>query len=100
MDMGWKSLLKLYGPPIEEAFIRLTKLAEELPTVTEGRLTSKIIPRAGFVIGPYDYEFEWASKPDAKMIRLLIFNIDEILREIGCRYRITTVEDGVLPASE
>jgi len=55
---GGKSLLKLYGPPIEEAFIRLTKLAEEPPKLTRGKLTGKIIPRAGFVIGPYGYEFE------------------------------------------
>jgi len=30
-------------------------------------------------------------RPDEKMIRLLIFNIDEVLNEIGCRYRIATV---------
>ena len=96
--MVWKSLIKLYGPPIEEAFIRLTKLAEDLPEVTEGRLTNKVIPRTGLVIGPYDMEFEWAVKPDEKMIRLLIFNIDEVLSEIGCRYRITTIEDQVQPA--
>lgn len=98
--MVWKSLLKLYGPPMEEAFVRLTKLVEELPQLTEGRLTNKIIPKAGFIIGPYDVEFTWAEQPDEKMIRLLIFNIDEVLKEIGCRYRITTIEDGDLPISK
>lgn len=85
---------------MEEAFVRLTKLAEELPQLTEGRLTNKIIPKAGFIIGPYDVEFTWAEQPDEKMIRLLIFNIDEVLKEIGCRYRITTIEDGDLPISK
>jgi len=69
----------------------VTKLAEEPPELTMGKLTGKIIPRAGFVIGPYGYEFEWVVRPDEKMIRLLIFNIDEVLNEIGCRYRIATV---------
>jgi hypothetical protein len=85
---------------MEEAFVRLTKLVEELPQLTEGRLTNKIIPKAGFIIGPYDVEFTWAEQPDEKMIRLLIFNIDEVLKEIGCRYRITTIEDGNLPISK
>lgn len=89
--MVWKSLLKLYGPPMDEAFDSLTKLAEDLPELTDGRLTTKIIPRAGFVIGPYDFEFEWGKEPNEKQIRILIFNIDEVLKEIGCRYRITTV---------
>lgn len=94
--MVWKSLIKLYGPPMDRAFDTLAKLADDLPQLTDGRLTNKIIPRAGMIIGPYDFEFEWAVKPDEKMVRLLIFNIDEVLGEIGCRYRITTTDDPAL----
>jgi len=52
---GLEESVETVWPPIEEAFIRLTRLAEEPPELTRGKLTGKIIPRAGFVIGPYGY---------------------------------------------
>ncbi|MFP4169899.1 MAG: hypothetical protein ACLFUV_02595 [Methanomassiliicoccales archaeon] len=77
---------------MDKAFDRLAQLVDELPDLTEGKLNTQVIPRAGLVIGNWDFEFERGREPNGKMIRLLMFNLHEVMTEISCRYRIVTVE--------
>lgn len=92
-----ESKIKIYGPPIEIAITELQKLAEKLPTISKGNLSRSIIPSGETLMGDFDFVFHWAKEPDEKQLRQLIFNIDEALRDIGCRYTITTTVDSTYP---
>lgn len=92
-----ESKIKLYGPSIDKAITELQKLAEQLPTISKGNLSRSIIPSGETLMGDFDFIFHWAKEPDEKQLRQLIFNIDEALRNIGCRYTITTTVDSTYP---
>lgn len=92
-----ESKIKIYGPPIDKAIAELQKLAEQLPTISKGNLSRSIIPSGETLMGDFDFVFHWAKEPDEKQLRQLIFNIDEALRDIGCRYTITTTVDSTYP---
>ena len=84
------SYIKIYGPPIEKALMELERLAENLPTISKGKLTDTMVTSGETVIGDYDFAFEWVEEPTEKDIRLLVFNIDEALVPLDCRYTIVT----------
>jgi hypothetical protein len=41
-------------------------------------------------LGEYDFFFDWAEKPTMGKIEDLLGKIDESLKDLGCRYTITT----------
>ena len=90
--VSMESKIKLYGPPIDKAISKLLKLAQELPTISNGNLASGIIPSGETTMGDFDFVFHWSKNPDEKQLRELIVKIDEVLGEINCRYTITTSE--------
>ena len=92
-----ESKIKIYGPPIEKAIAELQKLADKLPTISKGSLSRGIIPSGETVMGDFDFVFHWAKEPDEEQLRQLIFNIDEALRDLGCRYTVTTSADSSYP---
>ena len=92
-----QSKIKIYGPPIDKAITELLKLAKELPTISKGNISRSIIPSGETMMGDFDFIFHWAKVPNEKQLRQLIFNIDEALRDIGCRYTITTTIDSTSP---
>jgi hypothetical protein len=85
-----KSYIKIYGPPIEKAFVALENLAKNLPKISKGAISSTMITGGEVVMGDYDFVFEWGEEPTEESLRLLIFNIDEVLSDLGCRYTIAT----------
>ena len=85
------SYIKIYGPPILEAVESLEDLAENLPTISKGKISKDILVGGASILGDYDFSFEWKKEPTEKTIRRLIFNIDEIFKDLDCRYTITTV---------
>lgn len=87
--MKTRTYVKLYGPPIEKALKELEKLAKELPNVSKGKIST--LKDAEVMIGEFDFVFEWDDEPTEDMLRLLIFNIDEALHHIGCRYTVSTM---------
>ena len=87
-----ESKIKIYGPPIDKAITKLLELSEELPTISNGNLASGIIPSGEAIIGDFDFIFHWSKKPDEKLLRELISKIDDALKNINCRYTITTTE--------
>jgi len=87
-----ESKIKIYGPPLDKAITKLLELAEELPTISNGNLASGIIPSGETIIGDFDFVFHWSKKPDEKLLRELISKIDDALKNINCRYTITTTE--------
>jgi len=87
-----ESKIKIYGPPIDKAITKLLKLAEDLPTISNGNLASGIIPSGETTMGDFDFVFHWSKDPDEKQLRELISKIDETLSDINCRYTITTTE--------
>lgn len=100
-----QSKIKIYGPPIADAIAVLEKIAEELPTISEGLIARGMIPSGQVVMGDFDFVFYWIKKPKGKQLNELITRIDHALKDIGCRYTITTVETsmppfGDLPGSE
>ncbi len=92
-----ESKIKIYGPPINKAINELQKLAKELPTISNGEISRSIIPSGETLMGDFDFIFHWAKEPDEKQLRQLIFSIDEALKDIGCRYTITTTGDSAYP---
>ena len=92
-----ESKIKIYGPPIDKAINELQKLAKELPTISNGEISRSIIPSGETLMGDFDFIFHWAKEPDEKQLRQLIFSIDESLKDIGCRYTITTTGDSTYP---
>ena len=91
------SKIKIYGPPIDKAITELQKLAKELPTISNGEISRSMVPSGETLMGDFDFVFHWTKDPDEKQLRQLIFNIDEALRDIGCRYTITTTVDSTYP---
>lgn len=85
-----KSYIKIYGPPMEKAMKALEDLAKDLPTISKGAISKTAIVSGEFTMGNYDFAFEWADKPTERTLRTLIFNIDEALEALGCRYTIIT----------
>ena len=85
-----RSYIKIYGPPIDKAITELEGLANELPTISKGKISRGVVLSGEPMIGDFDFAFEWVKKPDETQVRYLIFNIDEALRDIGCRYTIVT----------
>jgi hypothetical protein len=87
-----ESKIKIYGPPLNEAVGKLLELAEDLPTISNGNLASGIIPSGETTMGDFDFVFHWSKKPDEKQLRELISRIDDALKNLNCRYTITTTE--------
>jgi hypothetical protein len=48
-------------------------------------------------MGDFDFVFHWAKDPDEAQLRNLIASIDEALKDLGCRYTITTSVDASYP---
>ncbi len=92
-----ESKIKIYGPPIDKAITELQKLAKELPTISNGEISRSIIPSGETLMGDFDFVFHWAKEPDEKQLRQLIARIDDSLKNIGCRYTITTTIDSTYP---
>jgi len=92
-----ESKIKIYGPPIDKAIDKLQKLADDLPTISKGNLTRSIIPSGETIMGDFDFVFHWAKNPNEKQLRALIVRIDNTLKDIGCRYTITTISDSSYP---
>ena len=84
------SYIKVYGPPMLEALERLEELANKLPTISKGKISEDVIVGGESIIGDYDFAFEWKTEPTEKVLNRLIFNIDEIFKDLDCRYTITT----------
>jgi hypothetical protein len=84
------SYIKIYGPPILEAIERLDELAKKLPSISKGKISKDILVGGESIIGDYDFAFEWKKEPTEKVINRLIFNIDEIFKDLDCRYTVTT----------
>jgi hypothetical protein len=81
-----KSYIKVFGPPIEKAIKELQKLAEDLPTISKGEISRSVVLSGKTMTGDFDFAFEWAKEPDEDKLLCLIFNIDEVLGSLGCRY--------------
>lgn len=92
-----ESKIKIYGPPIDKAIAELQKLAKELPTIKNGGMSHSMIPSGETLMGDFDFVFHWAKDPDEKQLRKLIASIDEALKDLGCRYTITTSVDASYP---
>lgn len=92
-----ESKIKIYGPPIDKAITALQKLAKELPTISEGGMSHSMIPSGETLMGDFDFVFHWAKEPDENQLRKLIESIDEALKDLGCRYTITTSADASYP---
>ena len=73
-----------------EAVEKLEALAKELPTISKGKISKDMLVGGESLIGDYDFAFEWKQEPTEKVLRRLIFNIDEIFQDLDCRYTITT----------
>ena len=89
--------IKIYGPPIDKAITELQKLAKDLPTISNGAMSHSMDPSGESLMGDFDFVFHWAKKPEEKQLRNLISKIDEALKDLGCRYTITTSEDSSYP---
>ena len=85
-----KSYIKIYGPPIEKAIRELKKLADDLPSISKGEISHSVILSGEIMKGDFDYAFKWVTEPDEDQLLCLIFNIDETLNDLGCRYTIVT----------
>jgi len=82
-----ESKIKIYGPPIDKAITELLKLSKDLPTISKGNISRSIIPSGETLMGDFDFVFHWAKVPD----------VDEALKDIGCRYTINTTIDSINP---
>ncbi|MFX1297752.1 MAG: hypothetical protein ACFFD2_23255 [Promethearchaeota archaeon] len=91
------SKIKIYGPPIDKAVTALQKLAEKLPNIQNGHIASGIIPSGETLMGDFDFVFHWLKKPNEKQLRKLINRIDEALKDLDCRYTITTTMGSTYP---
>ena len=92
-----ESKIKIYGPPIDKAISELHKLAKELPKISDAAMSHSMTPSGETLMGDFDFVFHWTKKPDEKELRTLISKIDRALRDLGCRYTITTSEDSSYP---
>ena len=92
-----ESKIKIIGPPIGEAITELQKLAKALPTISGGALSHSMIPTGETLMGDFDFVFHWTKEPDEKQLMELIAQIDETLKDLGCRYTITTSKDSSYP---
>ena len=92
-----ESKIKIIGPPIDKAITELQKLAKELPTISDGGLSHSMMPTGETLMGDFDFVFHWTKEPDEKLLRELIARIDEALKDLGCRYTITTSADASYP---
>ena len=88
--MGKCSYIKLYGPPIDRALTELERLARELPAISKGEITATMMSSGELIIGDFDFCFIWKEEPTENELRTLIFNIDENLKRLNCRYSIVT----------
>ncbi len=92
-----ESKIKIYGPPIDKAITELLKLSKNLPTISKGNISRSIIPAGETLMGDFDFVFHWAKVPDVEQLRQLTSSIDGALKDIGCRYTITTTIDSINP---
>ena len=92
-----ESKIKIYGPPIDKAITELKKLAKELPLISEGGMSHSMAPSGETLMGDFDFVFHWKKEPDERQLRALIAKIDEALKDLGCRYTITTSADASYP---
>ena len=92
-----ESKIKIYGPPIDKAITELQKLAKKLPTILEGGMSHSMMPSGETLMGDFDFVFRWAKEPNEKQLRELITQIDKALKNLGCRYTITTSVDSSYP---
>lgn len=56
-----------------------------------------MIPSGETLMGDFDFVFHWTKEPDEKQLRALISRIDKALKDLGCRYIITTSADASYP---
>jgi hypothetical protein len=92
-----ESKIKIYGPPVDKAITELQRLVKELPTISEGGMSHSMIPSGETLMGDFDFVFRWAKEPNEKQLRELITQIDKALKNLGCRYTITTSVDSSYP---
>jgi hypothetical protein len=92
-----QSKIKIYGPPIARTLAELQRIADELPTISEGHIARGMIPSGETLMGDFDFVFHWAKKPSEDQLGKLIETIDEALESLGCRYTITTVQASTYP---
>jgi hypothetical protein len=51
---------------------------------------AKLISNSAYMLGEYDFFFEWDQNPSLEELRGLIGRIDEALKGMGCLYTTTT----------
>ncbi|MFQ5712386.1 MAG: hypothetical protein ACE5GD_11510, partial [Candidatus Geothermarchaeales archaeon] len=120
LEIGLRSFIKIYGPPLGRALDELRKTAHEMPEIMfyyhyvlgvipvsrtetapleEGMrgfgesYKTKVKPsirEANSILGEYDFFFEWETDPTPDQLRTLIEKIDKALSPLGCKYTITT----------
>jgi hypothetical protein len=77
--------IKLYGPGISHALKELYRLDE-----SKSELKSRI-HHSGVYIGEVaDFEITWKEKPTIEETLVLVKHLDEVFREIKCRYTVTS----------
>jgi hypothetical protein len=92
-----ESKIKIYGPPTDKAITALQKLVKDLPTISDGGMSHSMIPTGETLMGDFDFVFHWAKEPNEQQLRKLISSIDKALKDLGCRYTITTSADSSYP---
>ena len=75
---------------MEKAIVALENLTDRLPRLSRGAITSTMIVGGEPTIGDYDYVFEWGKDPTKDKLLTLMYNIDEVLGDLGCRYTMVT----------
>ena len=85
-----KTYIKIYGPPMEKAIVALEGLTDHLPRLSRGAITKSMIVGGEPTIGDYDFVFEWSKDPTKEKLITLMFNLDEVLGDLGCRYTMVT----------
>jgi len=76
------TFLRVYGPNLSQAIRSLNN------KISEKKLD--IQPSKGILLGKYDYVIEWLHIPTVNEIIVLLEQIDDVLRETGVIYKVTT----------
>jgi hypothetical protein len=76
------TFFRIYGPSLSQAIDILNK-----------KISEKILdirPSKGILLGKYDYVIEWLRIPTVNEIIVLLEQIDDVLKETGVTYKVTT----------